>query len=176
MDMSQISENLVQHVDLNSTWVPVVISLSILLYSSNDNLQQIYLMEFGIRSCYCMSSSCCALCLHCAAETKLDLMKTWIWTQQITVAPQCGVTGIFLWHNHSGRTMALGLTRPLTGMSTRNISWRGGGGWPVRSADNLTTFMCCLSWNLGVSASWNPQGLFRPVMGLIFTYRMCHGT
>ena len=30
---------------------------------------------------------------------------------------------IFHRHNHSGRTMALGLTQPLTEMSTKNISW-----------------------------------------------------
>jgi len=34
-----------------------------------------------------------------------------------------GVIGIFHWHYPSGRTMALGLTQPLTEMSTRNISW-----------------------------------------------------
>jgi hypothetical protein len=34
-----------------------------------------------------------------------------------------GVIGIILWHNPSGRTMALGSTQPLTEMSTRNISW-----------------------------------------------------
>jgi hypothetical protein len=34
-----------------------------------------------------------------------------------------GVTGIFHWHNPSSCTMALGLTQPLTEMSTRNISW-----------------------------------------------------
>ena len=34
-----------------------------------------------------------------------------------------GVTGTFQWHNPSGCTMALGLTQPLTEMSTRNISW-----------------------------------------------------
>jgi len=34
----------------------------------------------------------------------------------------------------------------------------------VRRADNLTTFMCRLSSNLGTSTSWNPQGLSRPVM------------
>jgi len=34
-----------------------------------------------------------------------------------------GVTGIFHWHP-SVRTMALGLTQPVTEMSTRNISWR----------------------------------------------------
>jgi len=37
----------------------------------------------------------------------------------------------------------------------------------VRRADNLTTFMCRLSWNLGASTSWNPQGLSRPIMGLL---------
>jgi hypothetical protein len=39
-----------------------------------------------------------------------------------------GVTGIFHRHNRFGRTMALGSTQPLTEMSTRNISWGGGGG------------------------------------------------
>jgi hypothetical protein len=34
-----------------------------------------------------------------------------------------GVIGFFHWHNRSGRTMALGLTQPLTEMCTRNISW-----------------------------------------------------
>ena len=40
----------------------------------------------------------------------------------------------------------------------------------MRRADNLTTFMCRLSWNLGASASWNPQGLSRPVIGLLYLY------
>jgi len=35
-------------------------------------------------------------------------------------------------------------------------------------ADNLTTFKCWLSWNLGASTSWNPQGLSRAVMGLLY--------
>jgi len=30
--------------------------------------------------------------------------------------------------------------------------------------------MCRLSWNLGASNSWNPQGLSRPVMGLLYLY------
>jgi hypothetical protein len=38
----------------------------------------------------------------------------------------------------------------------------------VRRADNLTTFMCRLSTNLGASASWNPKGLSRPIMGLLY--------
>jgi len=33
------------------------------------------------------------------------------------------VIGIFHLHNHSGRTMDLGLIQPLTEMSTRNVSW-----------------------------------------------------
>ena len=35
--------------------------------------------------------------------------------------------GIFHWHNPSGRTMALGLTQPVTEVSTGNISWGKGG-------------------------------------------------
>ena len=46
-----------------------------------------------------------------------------------------GVVGIFHWHNPSGRTVALGLTQPLTEMSTRNISWgikaAGALGWQL---------------------------------------------
>ena len=38
----------------------------------------------------------------------------------------------------------------------------------MRRSDNLTTFMCRLSWNLGASTSWNLQGLSRPVMGLLY--------
>ena len=44
-------------------------------------------------------------------------------------------------------------------MSTRNISWGGKGGRCV----GLTTLPPFMSWNLGASTSWNPQGLLRPV-------------
>ena len=76
-----------------------------------------------------------------------------------------GITGIFHWHNPSCRTMALGLTQPLTEMSTRDISWEVRR--TVRRADDITTFTCRLSWNLGASIFWNPQGLSRPVMGML---------
>jgi len=36
-----------------------------------------------------------------------------------------GVIGIFHWHNPSGCIVALGLTQPLTEMSTSDISWGG---------------------------------------------------
>jgi hypothetical protein len=42
----------------------------------------------------------------------------------------------------------------------------------VRRADNLTTFICRLSGNVGASTSWNPQGLSRPVMGLLYIYQL----
>jgi hypothetical protein len=57
----------------------------------------------------------------------------------------------------------LGSTQPLTEMSTRNISWGVNAyGWQP------TTFKCRLSRNLGASTSWNPVGLSRPVMGLLY--------
>ena len=90
-------------------------------------------------------------------------------SQKLTGSIPNGVLEIFYWHNPSGLTMALGLTQPLTEMSTRNISW----GLKAASAcgwHNLTAFMCRLSWNLGASTSWNPQGLSRPVMGLLYLF------
>jgi len=76
------------------------------------------------------------------------------------------VIEIFHWRNPSGHTVTLGLTQSLTEISTRNISW----GWrrPVPCANNRTTFMCRLSWNLGASNSWNPLGHSRSVMGLLY--------
>jgi len=40
----------------------------------------------------------------------------------------------------------------------------------VRRADNLTIFVCRLSWNLGASTSWNSQDLPKPVMELLYLY------
>jgi hypothetical protein len=40
-----------------------------------------------------------------------------------TFRPSDGSIGIFHWHHPSGRTLALGLTQPVTEMSTRNIFW-----------------------------------------------------
>jgi hypothetical protein len=34
-----------------------------------------------------------------------------------------GVIGFFYWRNPSGHPLTLGLTKPLTEMSTRNVSW-----------------------------------------------------
>jgi hypothetical protein len=70
--------------------------------------------------------------------------------------------------------MALVSTQPLTEMSTRNISWgvkaAGAYGWQP------TTFMCRLSRNLGASTSWNPAGLSRPIMGLLYLFLLVLNT
>ena len=42
--------------------------------------------------------------------------------------------------------------------------------WPVLRSDNLPTFMCRLSWNLGTSTSWSPLDLSRAVTGLLYIY------
>jgi hypothetical protein len=44
-------------------------------------------------------------------------------SQKVAGSIPDGVTGIFHWHNPSGRSMTLGSTQSLTEMSTRNISW-----------------------------------------------------
>ena len=46
----------------------------------------------------------------------------------------------------------------------------------MRRADNLTAFMCRLSWNLGAGTSWKPQGLSRAVMGLLSLFTICTGS
>jgi hypothetical protein len=40
----------------------------------------------------------------------------------------------------------------------------------VCKADNPTTFMCRMSWNLGSSTSWDPQGLSTPATELLYLF------
>jgi hypothetical protein len=104
--------------------------------------------------------------------------RTYVFLGEGGIAPQAGrpqvrfsiVSLKFFIDNSYSRTVALGSTQPLTEMSTRNISWRLRR--PVRRADNLTTLMCRLSWNLGDSTSWKPQDLSRLVEGLVYVLRM----
>jgi len=59
--------------------------------------------------------------------------RHWATSRKVAGSIPDGIIGIFHWHNPSGRTMALGLTQPLTEMSTRNLSWAikaaGAYGW-----------------------------------------------
>ena len=59
----------------------------------------------------CRGIRCSSCWKHCTTSWK------------VTGSIPDSVIGIFYWHNPSGRTMALGLTHPITEMSTRNISW-----------------------------------------------------
>jgi len=46
----------------------------------------------------------------------------------------------------------------------------------MRGADDLTSFMCPLSWNPVASTSWNPQSLPRPpVQGLLCIFYLMIG-
>jgi len=113
-------------------------------------------MAFNIRFLHSIfgGTQWCGWLRHCATSRK------------VTGSIPAGVIGIFHWHNPYGHTMSLGLTQPLTGMVSGIFP--GGQRLLVCRADNCTTFMCQLSWNLGASTSLNPQGLFRPVMGLVY--------
>ena len=61
--------------------------------------------------------------------------------------------------------MALGLTQPLTEMITGKFPWGEGGrcvGLPTLPPS------CADCLEMGASTCWNPQGLSRPVMGLLY--------
>jgi hypothetical protein len=75
---------------------------------------------------------------HCAASRK------------VAGSIPDGVIEIFHWHNPSDRTMALGLTQPLTEMSTKNVSW----GVEAAGAQATLPLSCadCLEF-------WEPQPL-----------------
>jgi hypothetical protein len=57
----------------------------------------------------------------------MDIMASMMgtrWRRKVAGSISDGVIGNFHRHNHSGHTMALGLTQPLKEMSARNISWQ----------------------------------------------------
>jgi hypothetical protein len=62
--------------------------------------------------------------------------------------------------NPSNRTVTLGFTQPLTGMSTRNLL--GGEARPAHKADNLWADFLA---NVGLLKSQNPTGLYDLLQG-----------
>jgi hypothetical protein len=78
-----------------------------------------------------------------------------------------GEVDFFSLPNPSIRTMALGLTQPLTETSTRNHPGGGGNGRLARRADNLTAIYESIVWtkcgSLDVS---QPYGASRPELAL----------
>ena len=82
-----------------------------------------------------------------------------------------GVIGIFHWQNPSGRSMALGSTQPLTEISTRNISWGGGGGKGGQCL-RLTTlhFHVPIVSKSGSLNLLEPLGPIHPCNGIAYLY------
>jgi hypothetical protein len=66
--------------------------------------------------------------------------------------------------------MTLGSTQPLTQMSTRSISWGEKGGRCVGLTTLPPSCANCLEI-LTASTPWNPKGLSRSVMGLLYVLR-----
>jgi hypothetical protein len=68
----------------------------------------------------------------------------------------------FNWPNPSSCTMTLGLTQPLTEISTRNFP--GGKWWPVHRTDNIPPSVSGLSrkcGNLNISTIWASTSCYR---------------
>ena len=91
------------------------------------------------------------------------------------------VTGIFHWHNPSGRTEALGSTQPLTEMSTRNICWgvkaAGVYGWQPY---HLHVLIVLKSGSLSLLEPWGPvqacNGIALPYLSslIISSFKKSH--
>jgi len=75
----------------------------------------------------------------------------------------------FFIDNSSDHTLVLRLTKPLTDMNTRNISWRGEGGQCILLTALPLSFADCLEI-LVASTFWSPKGLSRPVMAWLYLY------
>jgi len=60
---------------------------------------------------------------------------------------------------------------------SRLCHWNGNFHWPVCGLKGLSTggIKVAGAWNLGPSTSWNSQGLFRPVWGLLYLCSTFHG-
>jgi len=78
-----------------------------------------------------------------------------------------GVIGILHWHNPSGRTMALGV-EPNSKRKEYQEYFLGSKGDRCVGLTTLPPLCAECLWNLGTSTSWNPQGLSRPVMRLLY--------
>jgi hypothetical protein len=106
--------------------------------------------------------------------TALKVGRSWVWFPLVSLESEFD-SPWFHWNfslTYSFRPhYGPGVDSASKKMSTRNISW--GLKRPVRGDGNLTTFMCRLSWNLGASTSWNPLGLSRPLMGLLYLLCEC---
>jgi hypothetical protein len=74
---------------------------------------------------YCISVlfSCILTVLYNNGTAAAQWLRYCATNRKVAGSIPDGVIGIFHWHNPSDHTMTLGLTQPLTEMSTRSISW-----------------------------------------------------
>jgi hypothetical protein len=80
--------------------------------------------------------------------------------------------GVFNWPNPSSHTMAMGLTQPLTGISTRNLL----GGVKAFRCIRLTAPVPSVSWLSRKCGSLDISQLYRPpwpVTGIALPYYTC---
>jgi hypothetical protein len=111
--------------------------VNVLIYAANKRYCKIrtitstYVVTTLINWCEiltCLESVTLACISERYGKSRGTRWRSWLrhctTSQKVAGSNPDGATGIFLWHNSSGRTMALGLTQPLIEMSTRNISWK----------------------------------------------------
>jgi hypothetical protein len=107
----------IHSVDLPPYRYPVSDSMSV-AYPSTHNVQNIILQDPSYSY-----SSIWQLYGARGGAIGRNWLRHCATRQKVVGSVPDGVTGIFHWHNPSGRTMALRLIQSLTEISTRNISW-----------------------------------------------------
>jgi hypothetical protein len=90
----------------------------------------------------------------------LKCLGHYVTSRKVAASIPDGVTGIFHWHNPSGRNLALRSTQPLTEMITRNISW-GKSGRCVGPTTLSHSYADCLE-------IWEPSGTLGVWPGLLW--------
>jgi hypothetical protein len=90
--------------------------------ASVRSLPNSFCLKFNIKVTCTRTQILCSNTLL-LGHTVAQLVEVLCYKSKGTGSIPNGVIGIFHWHNPSSHTTALGLSQPLTEMSTRNISW-----------------------------------------------------
>jgi hypothetical protein len=121
------------------------------------------------------------LCLHIYQKHKTKLVDHAVTSLVVALRYKLEGRGFDSWwcnwHNYSGCIVTLVSTHALTQMSTEEVSW--GWRWPVRKADNFTTFMRRLSRNSVNLNLLNPSGPVQAFIGITLSFtsnRSCADT
>jgi hypothetical protein len=104
--------------------------------------------------------ACLCLCVWCVCMCVSDTTNLCATSRKFVGSIPDGVTGIFHWHNPSGRTMVLWLTKPLTEMRTGIIPGGKGGRCVGLTTLPLSCPECLIIWEP------QPPGTLRVCQGL----------